>query len=79
MFDCANRIAAGWSFHCKGLWHFGSDGLAQTVIGSANFGARSDWRDLEIQAVLSSAEVARKERRLPLPLRALLPWAKRFM
>ncbi len=78
--------------------------MAQTVIGSANFGARSDWRDLEIQAVLSSrnshfgemlrdevgrlrtdsrevslAEVARKERRLPLPLRALLPWAKRFM
>ena len=94
----------GWSFHCKGLWHFGRDGSAATVVGSGNFGARSHWRDLEIQALLTSrngrfgemlreeleqlrrdcrpvglAEVAAPARRLPPPLRALLPLVKRYM
>ncbi len=50
--------AAGWSYHCKGLWHFGPDGSAVTVVGSGNFGARSQRRDLEMQAVLSSRNAA---------------------
>jgi CDP-diacylglycerol--glycerol-3-phosphate 3-phosphatidyltransferase len=44
-----------WSYHCKGLWHFGeSADFALTIIGSANFGFRSSNLDLESQAILFS-------------------------
>ena len=42
----------GWTFHGKGLWYTeqaGSPGPCLTMVGSPNFGYRSQKRDLETQ------------------------------
>jgi CDP-diacylglycerol---glycerol-3-phosphate 3-phosphatidyltransferase len=48
------KLGDAWSYHCKGLWHFGKDNSSLTIIGSANFGNRSVNLDLESQAVIFS-------------------------
>ena len=43
---------AGWTFHGKGLWYTeqaSSPGPSLTMVGSPNFGYRSQKRDLETQ------------------------------
>lgn len=51
------KLGDAWSYHCKGLWHFGHDNSVLTIVGSANFGNRSVNLDLEAQAVLFSDNV----------------------
>lgn len=46
-----NRL--GWTFHSKGLWVISPEGhLVAAVVGSGNFGYRSEQRDLESNCVL---------------------------
>jgi len=46
-----NRL--GWTFHAKGLWVISPAGrLVAAVVGSGNFGYRSEQRDLESNCVL---------------------------
>ena len=44
----------GWTFHGKGLWvtEAGRPGPSLTMVGSPNFGYRSEKRDLESQLVI---------------------------
>ena len=44
----------GWTFHCKGLWVYETekDLPYATMVGSPNFGYRSEKRDLESQLVI---------------------------
>mmetsp|Transcript_1670 Transcript_1670/g.2538 ORF Transcript_1670/g.2538 Transcript_1670/m.2538 type:complete len:434 (-) Transcript_1670:39-1340(-) len=46
-----NRL--GWTFHAKGLWIISPAGhLVAAVVGSGNFGYRSEQRDIESNCVL---------------------------
>ena len=43
----------GWTFHAKGLWILSSDGnLVAAVVGSGNYGYRSERRDVESNLIL---------------------------
>lgn len=43
----------GWTFHAKGLWVSQRDGtLAAAVLGSGNYGARSEVMDVESNTIL---------------------------
>ena len=44
----------GWTFHGKGLWvtEAGRPGPSLTMVGSPNFGYRSEKRDLESQLII---------------------------
>ena len=39
----------GWTFHGKGLWYCEAGAPLLTMVGSPNFGYRSERRDLESQ------------------------------
>ncbi|KNC81199.1 hypothetical protein SARC_06482 [Sphaeroforma arctica JP610] len=43
-----------WTFHGKGLWYYkdGEESPSLTLIGSPNFGRRSQYRDLEAQVAI---------------------------
>jgi CDP-diacylglycerol--glycerol-3-phosphate 3-phosphatidyltransferase len=51
----------GWTFHAKGMWILRPN-EAWTSIGSANFGRRSEVRDLECQLDLFTRDPALMER-----------------
>jgi len=43
----------GWTFHAKGLWVLSDDGnLVAAVVGSGNYGYRSEQRDVESNLIL---------------------------
>eukprot|EP00548_Thalassiothrix_antarctica_P008973 CAMPEP_0194136340 /NCGR_PEP_ID=MMETSP0152-20130528/6368_1 /TAXON_ID=1049557 /ORGANISM="Thalassiothrix antarctica, Strain L6-D1" /LENGTH=402 /DNA_ID=CAMNT_0038832955 /DNA_START=52 /DNA_END=1257 /DNA_ORIENTATION=- len=43
----------GWTFHAKGLWIISPHGkLVAAVVGSGNYGFRSEYRDLESNCIL---------------------------
>lgn len=43
----------GWTFHAKGLWVLSAEGnLVAAVVGSGNYGYRSEQRDVESNLVL---------------------------
>lgn len=54
---------AGWTYHAKGLWYTppGASQPLLTLIGSANFGARSLWRDTEAQVTLLTENAALRQ------------------
>uniref|UniRef100_A0A6T7GI72 CDP-diacylglycerol--glycerol-3-phosphate 3-phosphatidyltransferase n=1 Tax=Attheya septentrionalis TaxID=420275 RepID=A0A6T7GI72_9STRA len=74
----------GWTFHCKGLWlsgqtergepssreaHFCQEEFVMaTIVGSGNYGARSEDRDMESNCILILPEGADK----PTPLQSYL-------
>jgi CDP-diacylglycerol--glycerol-3-phosphate 3-phosphatidyltransferase len=44
---------SGWTFHAKGLWILnGKESLVAAVVGSGNYGARSEVMDLESNTIL---------------------------
>lgn len=42
----------GWTFHAKGLWITRNDRLQAAVVGSGNYGARSEAMDVESNTIL---------------------------
>jgi len=43
---------AGWTFHGKGMWYSELGSPCMTMVGSPNFGYRSEMRDLESQIII---------------------------
>ena len=53
----------GWTFHGKGLWYSTTTSLpCLTMVGSPNFGYRSERRDLESQIVVLTRSPELQER-----------------
>ena len=52
-----------WTFHVKGLWYYlRNDTLpSMTIVGSANFGYRSVYRDLECQCAIVTNNIQLKQ------------------
>jgi len=42
----------GWTFHAKGLWITENDKLLAAIVGSGNYGARSEVMDVESNTIL---------------------------
>ena len=53
---------AGWTFHGKGLWYSQTSLPCLTMVGSPNFGYRSERRDLESQIVVLTRSIELQER-----------------
>jgi CDP-diacylglycerol--glycerol-3-phosphate 3-phosphatidyltransferase len=52
-----------WTFHAKGLWLHDKDGLPIcTLIGSSNFGQRSEDRDTEAQIMILTQDEKLREK-----------------
>ena len=52
----------GWTFHSKGLWYSQGSLPSLTMVGSPNFGYRSERRDLESQIVVLTRSPELQER-----------------
>ena len=52
----------GWTFHGKGLWYSQTSLPCLTMVGSPNFGYRSERRDLESQIVVLTRNSELQER-----------------
>lgn len=66
----------GWSFHAKGVWVSRPSGeVFETIIGSSNFGFRSQFRDLEVSFRMRS-ESRRIQTQMTLERDGILSYCK---